>query len=323
MKQVSQSCGQAATACKLHTGSGTSLGRFLAALFADSQPGDLVEVRVPSRPGWRRFFPIDRLDLVERHVRSCASHVDVYIGVAPRMPLLRGGRQFGGADAVGPSWWVWVDCDSEEACAALKAFTPHPTMIVSSGRWLHGYWHLTQPVAREPLALANAQLAAVIGADPSAADAARILRPPETWNHKPNRRVGGQPAPVRLWYLSDARYDLAEVVGVPVSALKPRRQARARRSGVVLRTGELTPEGRRRMLGIVRLLESTPVGQRHSRLYWAARAARALHDAGHISADVAFRALHAAAAGSGLVEDEGERAVRLTVRQGWEKGCSL
>jgi hypothetical protein len=300
----------------------SSLGRYLVALFADSQSGVLVEVRVPSRPRWRRFFSAGRLDLVERHVRSCARAADVFIGVAPRIPLRRGGRQFGGADAVGVCSWVWVDCDGAEAWAALEVFTPPPSMVVASGGGVHGYWRLAQPVTSDVLARANARMARLLGADSSAADAARILRPPETFNHKLRYRVAGRPAPVRLRLLSDVRYDLAEVVGDPLAVSTSRVRPSVQRAGTALTAGELTLEGKRRMLGIIRLLESTPDGQRHRRLYWAARQARELYDAGHTSEGPAIQALLAAAEGVGLTDDDGERAVRLTVQQGWAKGGS-
>jgi hypothetical protein len=84
--------------------------------------------------------------------------------------------------------------DQIEAAQALRAFVdatqlPPPT-VVNSGRGLHVYWALTEPVAAadwKPLALALKELCQTHGlhTDPTVtADAARILRMPGTSNLK-------------------------------------------------------------------------------------------------------------------------------------------
>jgi hypothetical protein len=68
-------------------------------------------------------------------------------------------------------------------------------MVVSSGSpgCLHAYWRLAVPLAPQAAELANLRLAKAVGADPRCYDAARILRPAGTFNHK-----GGTPSPVTL-----------------------------------------------------------------------------------------------------------------------------
>ena len=77
--------------------------------------------------------------------------------------------------------------DLKRVCKELVL--PRP-MIVDSGRGLHAYWHLTEAVTREawlPVALQFKRtcMEAGLRLDPAVtADAARVLRVPETHNHK-------------------------------------------------------------------------------------------------------------------------------------------
>ena len=99
------------------------------------------------------------------------------------------------------AFWLDLDCGENkpyetqaEALDALKQFVkdtglPRPT-IVNSGRGLHVYWTLTQPIFYndwKPTAEAFKKFCAAYNlyADPAVtADAARILRIPETLNYK-------------------------------------------------------------------------------------------------------------------------------------------
>ena len=83
-------------------------------------------------------------------------------------------------------------------------------MVVASGSGpnLHAYWPMARPVAPRVAEEANLRLARRLGADPVCFDAARILRPPATWNHK-----GSTPARVELTHIRPGlRYELAEVL---------------------------------------------------------------------------------------------------------------
>ena len=104
------------------------------------------------------------------------------------------------------SFFLDLDCGptkdyatQSEALAALRSFCkelklPRPT-IVNSGRGIHVYWPLIAPVSREawvPVAEQLKRLCTKHGMrnDPSVpADAARVLRVPDTHNHKPDTPV--------------------------------------------------------------------------------------------------------------------------------------
>ena len=137
------------------------------------------------------------------------------------------------------SFFLDLDCGptkdyatQSEALAALRTFCkelklPRPT-IVNSGRGIHVYWPLTAPVSREtwvPVAEQFKRLCTKHGMrnDPAVpADAARVLRIPNTHNHKTEPPtsvgvVGEAGAPVEF----DAFCDL---VGGDASILVPPRK---------------------------------------------------------------------------------------------------
>ena len=84
-------------------------------------------------------------------------------------------------------------------------------MVVGSGSGpnVHAYWPLRRPIPPQEAERANLRLATALGADLNCFDAARILRPPGTWNHKsqPPRRVE------LLDHRLAVRFDVDEVVG--------------------------------------------------------------------------------------------------------------
>jgi len=108
------------------------------------------------------------------------------------------------------SFFLDIDCGPNkdyatqaEALGALRIFCkelklPRPTLI-NSGRGIHVYWPLTTPVARETWVHVAEQFKRLckskgLRIDPAVpADAARVLRVPNTSNHKSN-----PPAPVVL-----------------------------------------------------------------------------------------------------------------------------
>jgi hypothetical protein len=99
------------------------------------------------------------------------------------------------------AFWLDIDCgvgkpyaDQGDGLNALKAFCktvglPRPT-VVNSGRGLHVYWPLTEPITRKEWVNTAKRLKAVCNEegledDPArTADAASILRMPDTFNHK-------------------------------------------------------------------------------------------------------------------------------------------
>jgi hypothetical protein len=139
----------------------------------------------------------DRAALITRVGRR----TDIYVGCAPRL------RRSGGRNDVAPTALLWVDCDTPKATRALRSFAPEPSMIVASGTGEHGYWPLTETVTIEVLENANRRLAALLDADPKCADAARILRVPDTLNFKHD-----PPRPVELSRYTAVRYAPAEIL---------------------------------------------------------------------------------------------------------------
>ena len=113
-----------------------------------------------------------------------------------------------------------------KAIDALKAFCktlslPRPTMV-NSGRGVHVYWPLTEPVDRvEWFRVAERLKAACVeqgfDADPAiTSDMARVLRIPGTHNHKDN-----PPKPVKILATAAAPVDLNEFAKLLGGTLKP------------------------------------------------------------------------------------------------------
>ena len=69
-----------------------------------------------------------------------------------------------------------------------------------------------------------------------------------------------------------------------------------------------------RLAGLLRTVETAPVGQRNAALYWAANRARELVAAGELGADGAAAFLCASAVAAGLPEREAARTVASAMR---------
>lgn len=165
----------------------------------------------------QRFIPADRVQEAARLILRHGQRTDVYVGVA----LRRRGRG-GGRAAIQAAHLLYIDLDTDRsvpddrpkqaggpvapgplACFAL------PTLEIASGSrgGRHLYWLLTQAATVEQVESANRRLAAHLGGDLTAADLARVLRPPMTLSFKYD-----PPRPVRLIaYREHARYTLAEL----------------------------------------------------------------------------------------------------------------
>ncbi len=164
---------------------------FFPALFAGNQ--GLIEFR--ALPSKARVFcrigdevPIARF-LAVHHAEN------VYFGVATRINATGGSLKNCGAL---PALFVDLDfkqSSEPEARARLQAYPLTPSFVVSSGGGLHAYWLLREPVDLQ-IGAARARnllrrLALHLDADLSAAEPARVLRVPDTYNFKytPPRRV--------------------------------------------------------------------------------------------------------------------------------------
>lgn len=155
----------------------------LLLIIAGRDTDALIEVRCRHPgDGWitarEWFHPADEACkwFIERNAKT----LDVYVGVAPRV------RREGGRAAIRHSWLLYVDCDTAESAERARRFSPAPTLVVRSGTGdnVHAYWALSHPISPGWFERANRRLAYHLGADVKVTDAARILRPPGTLNHK-------------------------------------------------------------------------------------------------------------------------------------------
>jgi len=153
-------------------------------LLAGPAPGErLLEIRYRTngRPGMgQQFVPAAAIAAASELIRPLAAHGDTYVGV-----LLRD-RPNGSRNAVSHSHLLWSEVDATDAYRRLLNGPAAPTAVVSSGTpgHLHAYWLLSTGVPAAEVAELNRKLAGAVGGDLSSVDAARILRPPATLNHK-------------------------------------------------------------------------------------------------------------------------------------------
>lgn len=162
------------------------IGLYLAMLAGRDRSG-YFELRCKAARGMRQeWFSLEDRPAAAARIVELGTSTDVYVGVLPRH------ERAGGSDALGQAWALFVDLDdAEQGAAALAGFDPWPHVVIRSGRGLHAYWSLREPLDARHVRQANRRLAHHLGADMNATDAARILRPPGTLNHKyaPPRRV--------------------------------------------------------------------------------------------------------------------------------------
>jgi len=185
--------------------SGDPLTTYLDLLFGAEPAGAFLEVRwrLPDRRGMGQLWrPVERKITAVDSIRSIGAKTDVYVGCAPRT------RQYGGKDAVERAHVLWADCDSCESLAALERFEPAPGVVICSGSGRHAYWALWPPAEGAEVERSNRRLAHALDADVRATDAARILRPPGTFNFKTGERV-----PVEIDHLAFEVYTVEQVVG--------------------------------------------------------------------------------------------------------------
>ena len=114
------------------------------------------------------------------------SHRNLYVSVATR----NGG---GTKDHIVEIPGVWADMDFKDypdkatAKKIIWEFPLRPSVVLETGGGYHVYWRLREPAGKDDIAEIEKILKALadhLGADQSATDASRILRLPETINHK-------------------------------------------------------------------------------------------------------------------------------------------
>jgi hypothetical protein len=174
-----------------------------------------VRWRRHGRPMRRRFFSANDLGRAAQLLSRLAKCSDVYVGVALRDSDVHGGRA-----AIGGAHLVWVESDDPRTAPRLGAFAHAPTMVVASGTPGHVqlYWLLDERYPIEEIESANRRLALTLAGDAGCADGARILRPPDTLNHKHD-----PPRPVTLLlHRPRPRYALAHLTeGLPMQSDLP------------------------------------------------------------------------------------------------------
>lgn len=180
------------------------LAAYFDALAGAEPPGGAwIEFRYRREGGMgQRFFPAHRPAAAFEWIERTGQVTDLYVGCAPRR------ERNGTREAVERCHVLWIDADTPEAIAALERFEPAASIVVGSGSGRHAYWPLWPPLRPAHAERANRRLAHALGADPRACDAARILRPPGTLNHKTD-----PPQPVEVERLDVEVYTARQVVG--------------------------------------------------------------------------------------------------------------
>lgn len=275
-----------------------ALRRYLRAIVGGEPASGLLEVRPLALAGGsadgRRWFPCHEAGLLaaEGHIERLAPRLQVYVGVAPRT------AREGHVGVVERVWCLWADLDEDRHVRErLWPFSPAPAIVVRSGSGgAHAYWPLLEPLTAAQAQRANRRLAQALGADMKATDAARILRPPGTLNHKHQ-----PPAAVTCTRLEDERFLAGQVVGGLADTTHYRRRAAPARRDGELRAGALE--------GLARTVSSAAPGGRNDALFWALCRGFEHVDAGALGEELMLDALSAAALEAGLAGGEIRAAV--------------
>ncbi len=191
---------------------------YLQVLARDANPRQFFDVRHITRDGLmrRRFISVLQINQAVRLITHNAPFTDVYVGV-----VLRDGAR-SGSNVISGSRLLYIECDHPDARSSLEGFACLPSMIVTSGSpgHLHAYWSLRELASVRQVQSANRRLALALHGDPVSVDIARLLRPPESMNHKHD-----PPLPVRL-IRSDRHvdYELSRLTAELPPDPRPRQQ---------------------------------------------------------------------------------------------------
>lgn len=171
--------------------------QFLRLLYQDMPDGWLEITYINPETGklgfdWARF-PLDIQDTsFERLHRWNDNGYGVYVGMAARRERKEHGRgKQQDATYISHLWCDIDDCEPNEGADRLCDFPMCPSIIVSSGGGVHGYWLFESPLAVteetfQPIRRALHGLAMLSGkgGDPVVRDLARVMRVPGFMNTK-------------------------------------------------------------------------------------------------------------------------------------------
>lgn len=153
---------------------------FMEALYQGCQ--GLIELRtLPSKA--RAFFALDAHDAIEEWCRNHRNENN-YLGVSTRKD-----KSSGTAENCLHLAAFFADLDfSTHGEAAIRdrlaRFPLAPSAVVGSGGGLHPYFFLREPIPAASASKWLQRLAADLDGDPKCAEVARVLRVPNTLNHK-------------------------------------------------------------------------------------------------------------------------------------------
>lgn len=266
----------------------------LACIAGNEPDSSYIEIRPLDPPGRQWWTPIPKLSSAAAVIGMLAPDRNVYVGAAPRV------RQSGTANAVERVWCLWADCDTPEAVERLRRFRPLPSIVVRSGSGenVHGWWPLKRPLTPTQAVRANRRLALALGADRAATDAARIMRPIGSLNHK--HRPARPVECVRLELDTFTPGDLVSGLADDPCYTRPQ---------LVTPLRDGIGDARDALAGLARVVRSAPMGERNQRLNWAAYRAGEHAAAGRFDETEAEAELLAAAIEVGLTEAEASRTI--------------
>jgi hypothetical protein len=268
----------------------------LAAIAGNEPPSSYIEIRpltvgdFQPVPDGRCWIPVRDFAAVGERIAELAPRFHVYVGAAPRI------REGGTVEDVERVWCLWADCDTPESVEALAAFRPQPSIVVRTRPGhLQSWWPLRQPLRPAWAKRANQRITRALGSDRAAVDAARILRPIGSLNHKAD-----PPAPVVCVRCELEVYLMPDVVG----GLPDVCEHRALDRPAIVADASATLDGLCRKVREARPPMFGKPGERNSLLYWAGRRLREHAADGTLDEAEGRRALHRAALDAGLDEDE-------------------
>ncbi len=153
--------------------------QFFQKLFVNVPSDYYINLRClgKNQPILTRFYELNDLDNLVNYVDNIKDRYNVYFGVQPRY------KKDGTEDGIDKGYCLFLDIDTKEY--DLSQLRHQPSLIVDSGNGYHCYYILEEPVEDlSKLKQINKTLVHLENADKKSFDNAKILRIPETFNHK-------------------------------------------------------------------------------------------------------------------------------------------